>query len=166
MFLHSSAFPGPPLPPKVVSAFDDCINLSWSAPSNTGGSRILGYILEKRKKGSNLWTVVNTMDELIKGECEFTLIALLITTVKFLDVVSFLLEKKYAVKDVVTGIEYEFRVTAINLSGPGEFSSPSDFVFARDPKSKCYTASLASYTSLILHTNKYNCYLQHRRTSR
>uniref|UniRef100_A0A669EUG2 Immunoglobulin like and fibronectin type III domain containing 1, tandem duplicate 3 n=1 Tax=Oreochromis niloticus TaxID=8128 RepID=A0A669EUG2_ORENI len=61
------AFPGPPAPPKVVSAFDDCINLSWAPPSNTGGSRILGYILEKRKKGSNLWSVVNANDELIKG---------------------------------------------------------------------------------------------------
>uniref|UniRef100_A0A3B5B0C1 Immunoglobulin-like and fibronectin type III domain-containing protein 1 n=1 Tax=Stegastes partitus TaxID=144197 RepID=A0A3B5B0C1_9TELE len=103
------AFPGPPAPPKVVGAFSDCINLSWASPSNTGGSRILGYILEKRKKGSNLWTVVNAMDELIK-------------------------EKKYAVKDVVAGMEYEFRVTAINLSGPGESSNPSEFVFARDPK--------------------------------
>uniref|UniRef100_A0A8C4NP51 Uncharacterized protein n=1 Tax=Dicentrarchus labrax TaxID=13489 RepID=A0A8C4NP51_DICLA len=103
------AFPGPPAPPQVISASDDCINISWASPSNRGGSRILGYILEKRKKGSNLWTVVNAMDELIK-------------------------EKKYAVKDVVAGMEYEFRVTAINLSGAGEFSSPSEFVFARDPK--------------------------------
>ncbi|KAM8754346.1 immunoglobulin-like and fibronectin type III domain-containing protein 1 isoform 2-T3 [Acanthopagrus schlegelii] len=103
------AFPGPPAPPKVVSAYDDCVNISWDSPSNRGGSRILGYIVEKRKKGSNLWTVVNALDELIK-------------------------EKKYAVKDVVAGMEYEFRVTAINLSGVGEFSSPSEFVFARDPK--------------------------------
>ncbi|XP_062422356.1 immunoglobulin-like and fibronectin type III domain-containing protein 1 [Pungitius pungitius] len=103
------AFPGPPAPPKVVSAYDDCVNISWAPPSNTGGSRILGYFLEKRKKGSNLWSVVNAADELIK-------------------------EKKYAVKDVVTGMEYEFRVTAINLSGLGEYSSPSEFVFARDPK--------------------------------
>ncbi|XP_071750737.2 immunoglobulin-like and fibronectin type III domain-containing protein 1 [Centroberyx gerrardi] len=103
------AFPGPPAPPKVVSASDDCINLSWAPPANTGGSRILGYIVEKRKKGSNLWSVVNDMDELIK-------------------------EKKYAVKDIVAGMEYEFRVTAINVSGAGEFSNPSEFVFARDPK--------------------------------
>ncbi|XP_070695062.1 immunoglobulin-like and fibronectin type III domain-containing protein 1 [Pempheris klunzingeri] len=103
------AFPGPPSPPVVVSAYDDCINISWVPPANRGGSRILGYILEKRKKGSNLWSVVNAMDELIK-------------------------ENKYAVKDVVAGLEYEFRVTAINLSGVGEFSTPSEFVFARDPK--------------------------------
>lgn len=45
-------------------------------------------------------------------------------------------EKQYAVKDVVEGIEYEFRVSAINISGSGEPSPPSEFVFARDPKSK------------------------------
>lgn len=142
-FLHSSAFPGPPAPPKVVSAYDDCINLSWSSPSNTGGSRILGYILEKRKKGSNLWTVVNAMDELIKGlHFYFTSIqiASIVDCNSDVFIVSLSLklspEKKYAVKDVVAGMEYEFRVTAINLSGTGEFSNPSEFVFARDPKSK------------------------------
>ncbi|XP_063321071.1 immunoglobulin-like and fibronectin type III domain-containing protein 1 [Pelmatolapia mariae] len=128
------AFPGPPAPPKVVSAFDDCINLSWAPPSNTGGSRILGYILEKRKKGSNLWSVVNANDELIK-------------------------EKKYAVKDVVSGMEYEFRVTAINLSGAGEFSSPSEFVFARDPKKPPgkvtgLKVTETSYTHLVLTWTK------------
>ncbi|KAL3974731.1 centrosomal protein [Sarotherodon galilaeus] len=128
------AFPGPPAPPKVVSAFDDCINLSWAPPSNTGGSRILGYILEKRKKGSNLWSVVNANDELIK-------------------------EKKYTVKDVVAGMEYEFRVTAINLSGAGEFSSPSEFVFARDPKKPPgkvtgLKVTETSYTHLVLTWTK------------
>ncbi|TNN73493.1 Immunoglobulin-like and fibronectin type III domain-containing protein 1 [Liparis tanakae] len=53
-------------PPKVVSAYDDCVNISWASPSKPGGSRILGYILEKRKRGSNLWTGVNATDELIK----------------------------------------------------------------------------------------------------
>lgn len=45
--------------------------------------------------------------------------------------------KGYGVKDVVEGMEYEFRVSAINNSGAGEFSTPSEFVFARDPKSRC-----------------------------
>lgn len=44
--------------------------------------------------------------------------------------------KGFGVKDVVEGMEYEFRVAAINNSGAGEFSTPSEFVFARDPKSR------------------------------
>ncbi|XP_054464728.1 immunoglobulin-like and fibronectin type III domain-containing protein 1 [Anoplopoma fimbria] len=128
------AFPGPPAPPTVVSAYDDCVNISWVSPSNTGSSRVLGYILEKRKKGSNLWSVVNAMDELIK-------------------------EKKYAVKDVVAGIEYEFRITAINLSGVGEFSNASEFVFARDPKKPPgkvtnLKVTETSYTHLVLTWTK------------
>lgn len=43
--------------------------------------------------------------------------------------------KGHGVKDVVEGMEYEFRVAAVNDSGVGEFSTPSEFVFARDPKS-------------------------------
>ncbi|XP_054641409.1 immunoglobulin-like and fibronectin type III domain-containing protein 1 [Dunckerocampus dactyliophorus] len=105
----TKAFAGPPTGLKVVSVFKDCINLAWSAPSNTGGTNILGYNVEKRKNGSNLWGLVNPPDEPIR-------------------------EKKYAVKDVVEGIEYEFRVSAINISGVGEPSAPSEFVVARDPK--------------------------------
>ncbi|XP_053724191.1 immunoglobulin-like and fibronectin type III domain-containing protein 1 [Synchiropus splendidus] len=105
----TKAYPGPPSAPKVVSAFKDCITLSWSPPANTGGTNILGYNLEKRKKGSNLWGPVNPHDDMIKG-------------------------KQYAVKDVVEGMEYEFRASAINNSGAGEFSTPSEFVFAKDPK--------------------------------
>ncbi|XP_053354704.1 immunoglobulin-like and fibronectin type III domain-containing protein 1 isoform X2 [Clarias gariepinus] len=105
----TKAFPGPPSTPKIVSAFKDCINLSWSPPTKTGGTSIVGYNLEKRKNGSNLWNQVNPIGEEIKA-------------------------KQYAVTDVVEGIEYEFRVIAINFSGAGEPSSPSDFVIARDPK--------------------------------
>ncbi|KAM6977602.1 immunoglobulin-like and fibronectin type III domain-containing protein 1, partial [Aplochiton taeniatus] len=128
------AFPGPPAPPKVVSAFNDCINLTWVVPANTGGSRILGYHLEKRKKGSNLWSSVNPVDEPIT-------------------------EKKYAVKDVVVGMEYEFRVAAINISGLGEASNPSEFVVARDPKKrpgKVEDLKLTdtSYTNLSLAWSK------------
>jgi len=59
-----AVFPGPPSPPKVVSASKDCITLSWAPPTSTAGSRLLGYSLERRKKGSNLWSAVG---DLIKG---------------------------------------------------------------------------------------------------
>lgn len=125
----------------MVSACDEFITLSWASPGNTGGSHILGYILEKRKKGSNLWSVVNATDELIKGafscvSSRFELMLFGEVGGDVVVVVSLHPEKTYAVKDVVAGLEYEFRVSAINLSGVGEFSSPSEFVFARDPKSE------------------------------
>ncbi|KAG7274180.1 hypothetical protein CRUP_004650 [Coryphaenoides rupestris] len=100
-------YPGTPSAPKVVSAFKDCIDLTWSAPCDSGGSDIVGYNLEKHKKGSNYWSIVNQGGP-IKGT-------------------------KYAVKDVFEGAAYEFRVSAVNLSGAGDPSLPCDTVFARDP---------------------------------
>uniref|UniRef100_I3KBQ2 Immunoglobulin like and fibronectin type III domain containing 1, tandem duplicate 2 n=1 Tax=Oreochromis niloticus TaxID=8128 RepID=I3KBQ2_ORENI len=103
-------FPGPPAVPKVVSAFKDCINLTWSPPCDTGGTKIVGYNLEKNKKGTNYWSLVNQ-----KGPITDT---------------------KYAVKDVFEGAAYEFRVSAVNLSGAGDPSIPCDTVIARDPMIK------------------------------
>ncbi|KAF4079068.1 hypothetical protein AMELA_G00188850 [Ameiurus melas] len=130
------ALPGQPASPRVVSAFKDCITLAWLLPTNTGGGSIIGYNLEKRKKGSNLWSQVNPPDEPIK-------------------------EKKYAVMDVMEGAEYEFRVIAINTCGPGEPSSPSDCVFARDPqkppgKVKDLKVTDSSYNTLCLAWTKPN----------
>ncbi|XP_026202907.1 immunoglobulin-like and fibronectin type III domain-containing protein 1, partial [Anabas testudineus] len=100
-------YPGPPTVPKVVSAFKDCINLSWCPPCDTGGTKIVGYNLEKNKKGTNYWSLVNQRGPIT--------------------------DTKYAVKDVFEGAAYEFRVSAINLSGAGDPSIPCDTVIARDP---------------------------------
>ncbi|XP_066520128.1 immunoglobulin-like and fibronectin type III domain-containing protein 1 [Hoplias malabaricus] len=130
------AFPGQPTSPKIISAFKDCVNLTWVQPTNMGGGSIIGYNVEKRKKGSNLWSPVNPPDEPIR-------------------------EKKYSVKDVMEGAEYEFRVIAINTCGPGEPSAPSDSVFARDPqkppgKIKDLKVTGSSYTTLCLAWTKPN----------
>ncbi|XP_041639537.1 immunoglobulin-like and fibronectin type III domain-containing protein 1 [Cheilinus undulatus] len=100
-------YPGAPTAPKVVSAFKDCINLSWCPPCDTGGTKILGYNLEKNKKGTNYWSLVNQGGPIT--------------------------DTKYGVKDVFEGAAYEFRVSAINLSGAGEPSIPCETVIARDP---------------------------------
>uniref|UniRef100_A0A671PH39 Immunoglobulin like and fibronectin type III domain containing 1, tandem duplicate 4 n=1 Tax=Sinocyclocheilus anshuiensis TaxID=1608454 RepID=A0A671PH39_9TELE len=101
-------YPGQPAPPKVVSTFKNCINLTWTPPEKDGGTKILGYQLEKRKKDTNQWVTLNPSKEPISA-------------------------LKYAVKDVSEGSEYEFRLSAINMSGPGEPSSPSAMVCAKNP---------------------------------
>lgn len=55
-------------------------------------------------------------------------------------------------KDVFEGAAYEFRVSAINLSGAGDPSIPCDTVIARDPMSK--PVLLNSYILLQLSSLK------------
>ncbi|XP_059934989.1 immunoglobulin-like and fibronectin type III domain-containing protein 1 [Mesoplodon densirostris] len=98
--------PGPPPPPAILSASSQSITLSWTAPRGPGSAHILGYLIEKRKKGRNPWVAVTQQP---------------------------VPEKKWTVLDLRQGCQYEFRVTAVAPSGPGEPGPPSDAVFARDP---------------------------------
>ncbi|XP_048056894.1 immunoglobulin-like and fibronectin type III domain-containing protein 1 [Megalobrama amblycephala] len=104
-------FPGQPAPPEVVGMFKNCINLTWAPPEKDGGTKILGYQLEKRKKDTNQWVTLNQVNDPIQA-------------------------LKYAVKDVSEGSEYEFRVSAINMSGAGEPSAPSVMVCAKNPNTR------------------------------
>ncbi|XP_015814081.3 immunoglobulin-like and fibronectin type III domain-containing protein 1 [Nothobranchius furzeri] len=101
-------YPGTPAAPKVLSTFKNCINLSWCPPCDTGGTKIVGYNLEKNKMGTNYWSLVNQKGPITETKC--------------------------AVTDVFEGAVYRFRVSAINLSGTGDPSIPCDAVIARDPK--------------------------------
>ncbi|TEA42204.1 hypothetical protein DBR06_SOUSAS6810132 [Sousa chinensis] len=98
--------PGPPPPPAILSASSQGVTLSWTAPRGPGSAHILGYLIEKRKKGRNTWVAVNQQP---------------------------VPEKKWTVLDLRQGCQYEFRVTAVAPSGPGEPGPPSDAVFAQDP---------------------------------
>ncbi|XP_047561518.1 immunoglobulin-like and fibronectin type III domain-containing protein 1 isoform X1 [Lutra lutra] len=100
------AIPGPPSSPAIQSASSQGITLTWTAPRGPGSAHILGYLIEKRKKGSSAWTAVNAQP---------------------------VPERRWTVADVRQGCQYEFRVTAVSPSGPGEPGPPSDAVFARDP---------------------------------
>ncbi|XP_032898057.1 immunoglobulin-like and fibronectin type III domain-containing protein 1 [Amblyraja radiata] len=98
--------PGPVPIPKILNANSKSVTLTWTPPKKSGGSRVIGYMVEKRKKSSNTWSVVTDAP---------------------------VTEKKWTVTDVVEGLEYEFRVTAVNSSGLGEPSCETDSVFAREP---------------------------------
>ncbi|KAM7335982.1 hypothetical protein ACRRTK_004475 [Alexandromys fortis] len=100
------ALPGPPSAPDILSASSQSITLTWVAPRGPGSAHILGYLVEKRKKGSNTWMTVNEQP---------------------------VAERRCTVVDLRQGCQYEFRVRAVAPSGPGEPGPPSDAVFARDP---------------------------------
>uniref|UniRef100_A0A3P9HI47 Immunoglobulin-like and fibronectin type III domain-containing protein 1 n=1 Tax=Oryzias latipes TaxID=8090 RepID=A0A3P9HI47_ORYLA len=60
-------YPGSPTTPRVVSAFKDCINLSWCPPCDTGGTKIIGYNLEKNKAGTNYWNTMYAVKDVFEG---------------------------------------------------------------------------------------------------
>ncbi|NXE81473.1 IGFN1 protein, partial [Cochlearius cochlearius] len=101
----SKASPGAPDPPEIVSASRDTITISWKAPRKTGNSRIVGYIIQKRKKGTTTWLPVNNVP---------------------------IADKKLKMTNLKKGLQYEFRVAAVNAAGIGDASEPSQPVFARD----------------------------------
>ncbi|XP_054432402.1 immunoglobulin-like and fibronectin type III domain-containing protein 1 [Pteronotus mesoamericanus] len=100
------ALPGPPSAPAIVSASSKSITLTWTAPRGPGSAHLLGYLVEKRKKGSNTWAAVT--DQPVP-------------------------ERRWTVTDLRPDCQYEFRVTAVAPSGPGQPGPPSEAVFARDP---------------------------------
>uniref|UniRef100_A0A8C4WS59 Immunoglobulin superfamily member 22 n=1 Tax=Eptatretus burgeri TaxID=7764 RepID=A0A8C4WS59_EPTBU len=98
--------PDAPTAPQATNVTKDSVTLSWVPPQNDGGNAIRGYIVERRKKNSNLWVTVNTEPvqgtELVAGK-------------------------------MVEGMEYEFRVRAVNAAGPGHPSPMSQAILIRDP---------------------------------
>ncbi|NXD82652.1 IGFN1 protein, partial [Halcyon senegalensis] len=96
---------GAPDPPEIVSTSKDAITIAWKAPRKTGSSRIVGYMVQKRKKGTITWLPVNNGP---------------------------IAEKKLKVTNLKKGLQYEFRVAAVNAAGVGDASEPSQPAFARD----------------------------------
>ncbi|XP_039739473.1 immunoglobulin-like and fibronectin type III domain-containing protein 1 isoform X1 [Pteropus medius] len=102
------ALPGPPSAPAILSASSRGITMAWTAPRGLSRAHILGYLIDKRKKGSNTWTAVTEQP---------------------------VPERKWTVADLRHDCQYEFRVTVLGPSGPGQPGPPSEAVFARDPMS-------------------------------
>uniref|UniRef100_A0A8U8C2E4 Uncharacterized protein n=1 Tax=Geospiza parvula TaxID=87175 RepID=A0A8U8C2E4_GEOPR len=103
--LLSPSQPPPTSSPPVASAVtkDSCV-VSWKPPASDGGAKIRTYYLEKREKKQNKWISVTT-DEIR--------------------------ETVYSVKDLIEGLEYEFRVKCENLGGESEWSEVSEPVIPK-----------------------------------
>uniref|UniRef100_A0A670Y6C6 Titin n=1 Tax=Pseudonaja textilis TaxID=8673 RepID=A0A670Y6C6_PSETE len=79
--------------------------VQWHEPINDGGSRILGYHLERKERNSILWTKVNK---------------------------TIIQDTHYKATNLEENIEYEFRVSAENIVGVGKASKVSECYVARD----------------------------------
>jgi hypothetical protein len=54
-----SVKPDAPEPPKPDRITRDSVTLSWRPPRSDGGSKIKGYIIQKKGKGDDDWSDVN-----------------------------------------------------------------------------------------------------------
>lgn len=98
--------PGKPGTPDVTNWDSDHVDLKWAEPLNDGGSPITGYVIEKREEGGN-W---HKACDVPGNSCEAT------------------------VPNLDEDTNYEFRVRAVNLAGPGEASDASRSVKTKPRK--------------------------------
>lgn len=82
------------------------MTLTWQPPEDNGGSTIAGYIIERKEAGSDRWFKIN------KNPVTMT---------------------RYRSSGLVEGLEYEYRITAINSRGAGKPSETSAITVAMDP---------------------------------
>lgn len=77
---------------------------------NDGGSPIIGYSIERKERNSILWVKANEM--LVRAT-------------------------EYSCYGLIEGLEYMFRVSAVNKAGPGKPSKATEIITARTPVGMC-----------------------------
>uniref|UniRef100_A0A3Q3BI64 Titin n=1 Tax=Kryptolebias marmoratus TaxID=37003 RepID=A0A3Q3BI64_KRYMA len=98
--------PAAPGSPVITAATKDSMVVEWKPPTNSGGSPIIGYHLERKEKNSLLWTKLNKL---------------------------LIPDTRFKTTELEEGIEYEFRVYAENIAGISPASKVSETTVARDP---------------------------------
>lgn len=110
-FSFCLAIPGPPSTPEVLDVSHEGMTLTWQPPEDNGGSTIAGYIIERKEARSDRWLRIN------KNPVTMT---------------------RYRSTGLVEGLEYEYRVIAINSRGNSKPSGSSKPAIAMDPIGKLY----------------------------
>lgn len=85
--------PSPPGTPKVLKVGRNYVDLKWDPPVSDGGSRITGYIIEKREIGGAQWLKCNDYN---------------------------VVDTEYTVINLIERGDYEFRVFAVNAAGKSD----------------------------------------------
>uniref|UniRef100_A0A3Q2Z243 Titin n=1 Tax=Hippocampus comes TaxID=109280 RepID=A0A3Q2Z243_HIPCM len=104
--LTATAPPGPPTRPSVLNISANTMTLKWEEPYHDGGSEVTGYWIEKKERNNILWVREN------KIPC---------------------FECFYKAEDLVEGLEYQFRVYAMNSAGLSKASEASKGAVAQNP---------------------------------
>ena len=108
--LTSTDVPGPPGIPDISDIDKTCMTLTWTPPTDDGGAKILGYIVEKCDADRKRWTKAHKED--------------LVT------------ELTLTLHDLMEGTNYMFRVSAENAAGVGESSPATQPKKAKPPYGK------------------------------
>ncbi|KAH8269759.1 hypothetical protein KR018_000421 [Drosophila ironensis] len=85
--------PSPPGTPQVTKVGKNYVDLKWDKPLRDGGSRITGYIIERRDIGGAVWVKCNDYN---------------------------VLDTEYTVINLIEMGDYEFRIFALNAAGRSE----------------------------------------------
>lgn len=99
--------PEAPGTPNITMIGEDFVNLSWERPKNDGGGKILGYIIEKREQGMEVWQKCNQ---------------------------SPVPQSIFNVANLIEGRQYEFRVFAVNNAGISQPSSNTNIITVKAPE--------------------------------
>lgn len=101
-----TAPPGPPTRPSVFNATSNTMTLKWEEPYHDGGSKVTGYWIEKKERNNILWVRENKIPCF---ECYCNM------------------------EGLVEGLEYQFRVYAMNSAGLSKASEASKGAIAQNP---------------------------------
>ncbi|KAK5920276.1 hypothetical protein CgunFtcFv8_024102 [Champsocephalus gunnari] len=98
--------PGTPGRPTIFDVSRDGMTVAWNPPEEDGGLEVSGYIIERKEVRSERWVRAN------KNPVTMT---------------------RYRSTDLIEGLEYEHRITAINARGQSKPSLLSKPAVATDP---------------------------------
>ncbi|NXC80040.1 TITIN protein, partial [Cercotrichas coryphoeus] len=120
--------PSEPKNARITKVNKDCIFVAWDKPDSDGGSPITGYLIERKERNSLLWVKAN--DTAVRST-------------------------EYPCVGLIEGLEYTFRIYALNRAGASKPSKPTEFVTARapvDPPGKPEVIDVTKSTASLVWT--------------
>ncbi|KAK6485023.1 titin-like [Huso huso] len=103
---HPFIPPSPPTRPEVYSVSANAMAMRWEEPYHDGGSKVTGYWIERKERNTILWVKDNNIPCF---ECH------------------------YRASTLVEGLEYQFRIYAMNAAGLSKASEASRPMMAQNP---------------------------------